>query len=30
VLFLSSDDATFVMGENIFVDGGVMAVDIPS
>ncbi len=30
VLFLVSDDATFVMGENIFVDGGVMAVDIAS
>jgi len=30
VLFLVSDDATFVVGENIFVDGGVMAVDIPS
>jgi NAD(P)-dependent dehydrogenase (short-subunit alcohol dehydrogenase family) len=30
VLFLVSDDATFVLGENLFVDGGVMAVDIPS
>jgi NAD(P)-dependent dehydrogenase (short-subunit alcohol dehydrogenase family) len=30
VLFLVSEDATFVVGENIFVDGGVMAVDVPS
>jgi NAD(P)-dependent dehydrogenase (short-subunit alcohol dehydrogenase family) len=27
VLFLVSDDSEFVLGENIFVDGGVMAVD---
>jgi NAD(P)-dependent dehydrogenase (short-subunit alcohol dehydrogenase family) len=30
VLFLVSDDANFVLGENLFVDGGVMAVDIPT
>jgi NAD(P)-dependent dehydrogenase (short-subunit alcohol dehydrogenase family) len=27
VLFLVSDDSAFILGENIFVDGGVMAVD---
>jgi NAD(P)-dependent dehydrogenase (short-subunit alcohol dehydrogenase family) len=29
VLFLVSDDASFILGENIFVDGGVMAMEIP-
>jgi NAD(P)-dependent dehydrogenase (short-subunit alcohol dehydrogenase family) len=29
VLFLVSDDASFIFGENIFVDGGVMAMEIP-
>jgi NAD(P)-dependent dehydrogenase (short-subunit alcohol dehydrogenase family) len=29
VLFLVSDDSAFVLGENIFVDGGIMAVDVP-
>lgn len=29
VLFLVSDDASFVLGENIFVDGGVMAMEVP-
>jgi len=29
VLFLVSDDASFVLGENLFVDGGVMAMEIP-
>src|SRR5581483_1422932 len=29
VLFFVSDDSTFVLGENIFVDGGIMAVDVP-
>jgi 3-oxoacyl-[acyl-carrier protein] reductase len=29
VLFLVSDDASFILGENLFVDGGVMAMEIP-
>jgi NAD(P)-dependent dehydrogenase (short-subunit alcohol dehydrogenase family) len=29
VLFLVSDDASFVLGENVFVDGGVMAMEVP-
>jgi len=29
VLFLVSDDASFIVGENIFVDGGVMAMEVP-
>ncbi len=29
VLFLVSDDSAFVWGENIFVDGGVMAMEVP-
>lgn len=29
VLFLVSDDSSFILGENIFVDGGVMAIDTP-
>jgi NAD(P)-dependent dehydrogenase (short-subunit alcohol dehydrogenase family) len=29
VLFLVSDDSSFILGENIFVDGGVMAMEIP-
>jgi NAD(P)-dependent dehydrogenase (short-subunit alcohol dehydrogenase family) len=29
VLFLASDDASFILGENIFVDGGVMAMEVP-
>ena len=29
VLFLVSEDSAFVLGENIFVDGGVMAMDTP-
>ncbi len=28
VLFLVSDDASFILGENLFVDGGVMAMEI--
>lgn len=29
VLFLVSDDSSFIDGENIFVDGGVMAMEVP-
>ncbi len=29
VLFLVCDDSSFVLGENIFVDGGVMAMEVP-
>ncbi len=29
VLFLVSDDSSFILGENIFVDGGVMAMEVP-
>ncbi|HXQ51672.1 MAG TPA: SDR family oxidoreductase [Stellaceae bacterium] len=29
VLFLVSEDASFIVGENIFVDGGVMAMEVP-
>jgi NAD(P)-dependent dehydrogenase (short-subunit alcohol dehydrogenase family) len=29
VLFLVSDDASFICGENLFVDGGVMAMEMP-
>jgi len=29
VLFLVSEDASFICGENIFVDGGVMAMEVP-
>lgn len=28
-LFLASEDSSFVLGENIFVDGGVMAMEVP-
>ncbi|HUZ74647.1 MAG TPA: glucose 1-dehydrogenase [Stellaceae bacterium] len=29
VLFLVSDDSSFILGDNIFVDGGVMAMEVP-
>jgi enoyl-[acyl-carrier-protein] reductase (NADH) len=29
VLFLVSEESSFIVGENIFVDGGVMAMEIP-
>jgi len=29
VLFLASGDASFILGENLFVDGGVMAMEVP-
>ncbi len=29
VLFLVSEDSSFVLGANIFVDGGVMAMEVP-
>ena len=27
MLFLVSEDSSFVIGDNLFVDGGVMAMD---
>ena len=27
ILFLVSDDSSFIIGENLFVDGGTMAMD---
>jgi NAD(P)-dependent dehydrogenase (short-subunit alcohol dehydrogenase family) len=30
ILFLVSDDSSFVIGENLFVDGGTMAMDLSS
>jgi NAD(P)-dependent dehydrogenase (short-subunit alcohol dehydrogenase family) len=29
VLFLVTEDSSFIVGENIFVDGGVMAMEVP-
>jgi NAD(P)-dependent dehydrogenase (short-subunit alcohol dehydrogenase family) len=29
VLFLATEDSSFILGENIFVDGGVMAMEVP-
>jgi NAD(P)-dependent dehydrogenase (short-subunit alcohol dehydrogenase family) len=30
ILFLASEDSSFVIGENLFVDGGTMAMDLSS
>ena len=30
ILFLVSDDSSFIIGENLFVDGGTMAMDLSS
>jgi NAD(P)-dependent dehydrogenase (short-subunit alcohol dehydrogenase family) len=27
ILFLACDDSSFIIGENLFVDGGTMAMD---
>jgi NAD(P)-dependent dehydrogenase (short-subunit alcohol dehydrogenase family) len=29
VLFMVSDDSSFVYGSNLFLDGGVMAMEVP-
>jgi NAD(P)-dependent dehydrogenase (short-subunit alcohol dehydrogenase family) len=30
ILFLASEDSSFIIGENVFVDGGTMAMDLSS